>query len=358
MKIFHLIAALLLVASITIYGKNNGKPKNIIILIGDGMGIGQVSAALFSDTLAPWKQFPVTGFSVTCSADALITDSAAGATALATGQRTANRHLSITPEGKPIKTIMEYAREKGKSTGVVVTSTLTHATPAAFVSHMDERNKESEIARQYPQHHWNVMIGGGLQYFTPQVDGKYIEDSSPVINELSGKGYSVYTSADSLFTYPPTKDFYALIAKDGVPAARQRSYSLGQLTETALQHLNKNNKGFVLMIEGSQIDWACHNNERDNMYAELKDFHTAINAALRFAMKDKNTLVLVTADHETGGTCITNGKPGDTQPEITFVSKKHTAAMVGVFCYGPGGINFSGVQDNCGIGKKLINLVR
>jgi alkaline phosphatase len=155
----------------------------------------------------------------------------------------------------------------------------------------------------------------------------------------------------------PLSKFYALIDSDGVAKASERNYTLGDLTKIAISNLSQNKNGFVLMIEGSQIDWAGHGNNSEYILSELKDFDTAINAALDFAEDNGNTLVVVTADHETGGLSINGGTKNGKNLELKYTTKGHTGNMVGVFAYGPGEEQFRGIYENYMIGRKLIHFV-
>lgn len=321
------------------------------------MGLSQVSSSLVSDSSNAFKEFPTVGLSVTCSADKLITDSAAGATALATGHKTNNKWISVAPDGTILKTVFEYAKDKGKAAGVVVTSTVSNATPACFLGHGTDRKKERELAAQYPDDNWDVIIGGGLKYFKPFNDTVNKKIFTEKISTLHNSGYLVFTSADSLLRLKPKSKFYALLAEDGLPGALSRDYTLTDLANAALRAVTRNKKGFVLMIEGSQIDWALHDNQSREFEAEMKDFNRAIHTALNFARKDGNTLVLVTADHETGGLAVAGGKTDSTALSYAYTTKGHTASAVGVFAFGPGAEKFGGIQHISGIGEKLIKLL-
>ena len=345
---FYILSAVFIFAC----AQEKSKPQNIIILIGDGMGTSQVSASVLSMDNDAFRKFPVTGFSVTCSKNELITESGAGATAIATGYRTNNRYLSLDPvTNKPITTIFEIAEKMGKSTGVVVTSSVTDATPAAFLSHIDERKKENEIAQQFSKTDVDVVIGGGLKFFRGR------EDKINLTDTLKKRGYNFFPAFKDLSSDKSGKNFYALFDSVGLPHADKRNYSLSQLTKIALENVKKNKKGFVLMVEGSQIDWAGHANDQQYLLSELKDFDGAINTALEFAEKDGNTLVVVTADHETGGMSIVSGNRNGSDLKLAFTVGDHTAAMVGVFAKGPGQELFTGINDNYMIGRKLIKLV-
>ncbi|MDO8549281.1 MAG: alkaline phosphatase [Ignavibacteria bacterium] len=333
-------------------------PKNIVILIGDGMGVNYVSASVLSIKNDPFRRFTVSGFSVTCSADKLVTESAAGATAFATGYRTNNLLISIHPETKePMLTLFELAEKLNKATGIVVTCSITHATPAAFVAHVEHRNMELEIAKQFINLDLDVVIGGGKKFLTPQSLGGDRVDELNLISKIINNGYNYYDSYEKLKNNKPGNKFFALFEPVGLPKASGRDYSLGDLTKIALDYLSKQPNGFILMIEGSQIDWGGHANNQDYLLSEMEDFNTAINTVLDFAEKNGETLVLVTADHETGGMNITDGDVDGCDIELKFSTKGHTADMVPIFTKGPGEEEFSGVMDNYIIGRKLFKLL-
>ncbi|HEX7356918.1 MAG TPA: alkaline phosphatase [Ignavibacteriaceae bacterium] len=354
---FRLFLALLFAAS-SIISAQNVKPKNIIILIGDGMGINYVGASLLQDSNSPFKEFKSIGLSITCSADKLITDSAAGATAIATGYLTNNKYVSVDPNGKPLYTIFELAKKRGLSTGIVVTSSVAHATPGAFIAHTKDRNDQTEIALQMIEKNINVVIGGGLKYFLPKNLSGARNDDRNLIDVLKAKNYSLPKNYGELNSLDESeKNLYALLELDGLPESTKRDYTLGDLTNNALKHLKRNSKGFVLMIEGSQIDWAGHDHKSKELLTEMQDFITAVKAALNFAKVNKNTLVLVTSDHETGGMAITNGNLDATDMELSYNTGGHTPSPVGIYAFGPGESNFAGIMNINKIGQKLFYLL-
>jgi len=337
--------------------QNPDKPKNIIIMIGDGMGISQVSASVLTNPNSAFKKFPVTGFSVTCSADKLITDSAAGGTAIACGMRTKNGQIGVDAEGNSLLSIFDFAGQKKLSTGVVVTSDITNATPAAFLGHVLDRHNSEKLAEEYLSANTDILIGGGKEFFTAENSGGKRKDNQDLLKKIENNGYELYFDYASL-EKSHAKKYFALLDNGELPSAEKRNYSLSDLTRKALETLSSNKNGFVLMVEGSQIDNGGHGNNQEELLSELNDFEHAIQTALNFAGEDKQTLVLVTADHETGGTAIIGGDVTGGNIKLGFASKAHTAAMVGVFAFGPGCELFSGINENYRIGKKLISLLK
>lgn len=349
---------ILFLAALNILNAQNVQPKNIIILIGDGMGINYVGASLLQDPNSPFKEFKTIGLSITCSADKLITDSAAGATAIATGYLTNNKYISVDTLGQPLYTIFEHAEKLGLSTGLVVTATVTHATPGAFVGHTNNRNDQTLIASQMVEQDVDVVIGGGLKYFLPKNFSGERDDNVFLTDKLVNKGYALaksYTELNKLSD--TTKQFYALLEMDGLPESLRRDYSLGDLTKKALTHLKNDPDGFVVMIEGSQIDWAGHDHKSKELMEEMKDFSSAVTEALVFAKADKNTLVLITSDHETGGMSVTKGNLDGSDLELSYTSGGHTPSPIGIFAYGPGEELFKGIMNINDIGQKLFYLL-
>ncbi len=336
----------------------NVKPKNIIILIGDGMGINYVGASLLKDPNSPFKEFKTIGLSITCSADKLITDSAAGATAIATGYLTNNKYVAVDTLGNPLYTIFEHAEKLGLSTGVVVTASIAHATPGAFLGHSISRYDQNLIASQMVEQNFDVIIGGGLKYFLPKSLSGEREDNRNLMDDLKLKEYSLPKNYSELNSLPESiTNFYALLEMDGLPESSKRNYSLGDLTKTALNHLKIDKDGFVLMIEGSQIDWAGHDRKSKELLDEMEDFSAAVTEALNFAKKDGNTLIVITSDHETGGMSITKGNLDGSDLELAYSSGSHTPSPVGIFAFGPGEGIFSGIMNINHIGQKLFYLL-
>jgi alkaline phosphatase len=319
-------------------------PKNIILFIGDGMGLAQVTAAKVANGSLEMERCPVTGFVTTWAADHLTTDSAAAATALATGFKTNNEMLGVSPDGQPLKNTTEAAEAANKSTGTAVVCSLTHATPAGFIAHVPSRKMDREIAEQITASDVDVLFGGGLKFFD--------------LPELQKKMTVVTNAAEFRALGTPEKAAVILYEQDP-PYAAERTVSLKELTQKAIAILSQDPDGFFLMVEGSQIDWACHGNDGTNTIREVIDFDNAVGAGLDFAQKDGQTLVLVTADHECGGFALIDGSiAGKTVSETGFVHKEHTASMVPLFAFGPGSAGFSGIQDNTDIGKTLIRFIQ
>jgi alkaline phosphatase len=336
-------------------------PKNVILMIGDGMGVAQVTAGRTHKGSLELEQFPAGGLAVTHAAgDDYITDSAAGATAYASGVKTSNGMLGMKPDKTRVTTVAELAASLGKRTGIVATCSVTHATPAAFLAHVESRGSQFDIAEQIAAADVNVLLGGGWGWFLPTGAGGRRTDAKDLLAEMRTKGFtSVSTPQElELLDLAHTEKLVGLFADNHVGPAPDRNPSLSDMTAAALSVLERSEKGFFLMVEGSQIDWASHENKSDETAAEMADFDDAVGIARRFAERDGSTLVVVTADHETGGYAIVGGSLKDSTVTGKFSTGGHTATMVPLFSFGPGSEQFSGILENAEIGKRLQAVVR
>lgn len=328
----------------------NSKPKNIIFLIGDGMGVAQIYAGLTANHGAlNITNMPITGFSKTHSATDYVTDSAAGGTALSTGQRTYNDALAVNTDTVPIPTILEISNQNGYATGLVSTSSITHATPASFIAHQKSRSLTEEIAADFLKTDIDIFIGGGYKFFSERTDGR------DLIKELEKKKYKVYRTIEDAKKNNKGKQAI-LTADDHNPLYPERGEMLPDATEKAIKVLSNNKKGFFLMVEGSMIDWGGHNNDTKFVVLEMLDFDRAVAKALEFTSSNKETLVVITADHETGGMAVEGGNFETGEVKANFTTGNHTAVMVPVFAYGAGAENFTGVYKNTDVFKKMIEL--
>jgi len=324
------------------------KAKNIILLIGDGMGLSQVSASQFYNKNATnFERFSVIGLSKTSSSSDLITDSAAGATALASGVKSYNGAIGVSSDTLSAETIVEQISIKGIKTGIISTSAITHATPACFYAHVKSRRMEDEIASFLVDSEVDFFAGGGLKFFNKRKDGKNLT------LKLEEKGFEV--TIDKLPKNISDKKQAILLSKNGMPTMLEgRGDFLPEATQLALDYLSKNEEGFFLMVEGSQIDWGGHDNNANYLISELLDFDKTIGVALDFAEKNGETLVIVTADHETGGFTLasTNGDYNKINP--VFATGGHSATMVPVFSEGPESEKFGGIYENTAIYNKIL----
>ena len=329
------------------------KAKNIILLIGDGMGLAQLSSAYyFSDTTPNFSRFKYIGLHQTTPVGNLITDSAAGATAFSTGQKSYNSAIGVDKDTMPLETILEWAAKQGKHTGLVATSSITHATPASFYAHVKNRYLQEEIAAYFVNAPVDFAAGGGIQYFNKRADGKNLLDS------LVAKGVDVDTTELGAMPLSDQRHAY-LLAPDSLRSIwGGRGDFLPKATSLALDFLSQHKDGFFLMVEGSQIDWGGHNKNAQFIINEVIDFDQTVGLALDFAARDGNTLVIVTADHETGGFALSApsvfGVDDYSHIVPTFSTSGHTASLIPVLAYGPGADQFMGVYQNNAIYDKMV----
>jgi alkaline phosphatase len=324
--------------------------KNIILLIGDGMGLAQIYAG-YTENKGSLNilNFPYTGICKTNSADRYVTDSAAGATAMATGKKTKNGMLAMDSLGRSFVTILEIAEKYGRSTGLVATASITDATPAAFIAHCSSRFNNEDIALDFLKNDIDVFIGGGRNYFNKRTDNR------DLTVDLRKKGYKVAFTLDDI-AQTNTGKLAGLTSELHNPFISEgRGNMLSVSTETAIRLLSRNSKGFFLMVEGSHIDMAGHKNNLNMVAQEVIDFDKVVAIAHEFASKDSNTLVIITADHETDGLVLTGGNLKQGTVEGKFANNYHTAVPVMVFAYGPGAEKFTGFYDNTEIFKKMMN---
>jgi alkaline phosphatase len=328
------------------------KPKNVILLIGDGMGLTQIYAGMVANGDAlNIERFKYIGFHKSYSSDNIITDSAAGATAFSCGEKTYNGAIGVGTDSLARETILETAEKKGLATGLVATCTITHATPASFIAHAKSRKLDEDIAADFMKTDVDVFIGGGKDYFEKR------SDSINLLDKLKANGYGIATGDAEILAFTGNKlaGFIAPVQPDS--ATGTRGDILHKATQKALDIVSKNPQGFFMMSEGSQIDWGGHANKQTYIIQEMLDFDKAIGKALDFAEKDGNTLVIVTADHETGGFGITGGSIAERKVEGAFLTTHHTGVMIPVFAYGPGAEEFQGIYQNTDIYHKMMNLL-
>lgn len=332
-------------------GKN--QPKNVILLIGDGMGLSHMYAAytVTKDNIR-MVQCPNIALVATFSDSNYITDSAAAGTAIATGTKTTNGMIGMKPDKTPLKSVLKYAEDKGLATGLVATSSITHATPASFIASVESRKMLEEIAWQFLYTDIDVFIGGGYDNFAVRKDKLNLVDSLLVRN------YSVARTIPEMMEVNEGKLAALLYPEHAPKISEGRGDMLSLATSKAIELLSTNKKGFFLMVEGSQIDWGGHDNDLDYVVNETLDFDKACAVALDFASRDGETLVIITADHETGGLSIPGGDLKAGKPEGKFTTGDHSAIPVPLYSDGPGSEEFHGFIDNTDIFKTIYSLLR
>ncbi|MBS4204493.1 alkaline phosphatase [Lederbergia citrea] len=392
---------------------NSGKAKNVIFLIPDGFSASYATNYRWYKGEESAMDSMLVGMHRTYSANSEVTDSAAAGTAMATGEKTNNGMISTSPEGEKLQTILEAAEKTGKSSGLVATSTITHATPAVFASHVASRADEADIAPQLLENDVDVILGGGKKYFPDSL-----------LNEAKKSGYNIISDKNDLQKAKKSKKLIGLFAEDALAPELDRDKtdqpSLAEMTDTALNILNKDKDGFFLMIEGSQIDWAGHAHDAAWAMKDTEAFEEAVERAVDFAKKDKKTLVVIAGDHDTGGMSVggygeyaanleilrnvtatgdymasqlndnrsnvkeivkkftdldlsaeevekiktatnPNGAINDVVSEralVGWTSSAHTGVDIPLYAYGPGSELFSGLHENTDIPKLIAKAMK
>ncbi len=353
-RVKNLIIVTLFVLLVAISGCATS-PSNVILCIGDGMGFEHVrAAAIYANgeegTLC-FESFPYRTTMTTHSANAAITDSAASGTAIATGQKVNNKVLNmrIPGDGSELQTLLEYFQQKGKAVGLVTTTPITHATPAAFAAHEPSRYNYAHIAEDYlAQTRPNVLFGAGAHGMTAQAaeEAGYI-----VVNNLI-ELRQLNTEQVSMVSGQFGEDIpYETKWDANFP-------HLSQMTETALAILDNDPDGFFLMLEGGKIDWAGHENNLANVVGETVEFEKAVQIILNWAEQRDDTLIIVTADHETGGLKVLKNNGKGILPKVSWSSKDHTATKVPVYSWGKRAGLFTGPMDNTDIHGKIIKATK
>ncbi len=336
--------------------------KNVILMVGDGMGLAQVSALMLAEEYRPVNLERATagGFVKTYSANNRVTDSAAAGTAYASGQKTRNGYLGVDPDGNPLETILDRAEGAGLATGLVATVNIQHATPGAFYGHSLQRYDYESISLDLATSGIDVAIGAGGKFMTDRKDGR------DLFAELRQHGYTMVDSLAGLdgVTSGPAMAIFHDEEIPFVSEGRDPEY-LPRASAKALEILTgstpRGQGGFFLMIEGSRIDYAGHDNNPEALLGEMRDFDAAVGVAFDYADANPGTLVVVLADHETGGLTLPAGREDFTLPdsgvELRWSTGGHTASMVPMFAYGAEATHFGGVFDNTEINRLLTQLL-
>lgn len=328
------------------------KPMNVILMIGDGMGLAHLASGMFANggelTITNLR---TTGWVCTQSATDFTTDSAASGTAYAAGVKTHNGAIGVDKDNNSVPNIPEKVAKTGMVSGVVTTDSMTGATPSAFFAHQPDRNMSAEIWADLADAEIIFFAGGSKEDFERQDEKtvKAVQKRYHVIESLDDKK----AAKAKRVGYLPPKSRTASVSEgrgDFLPAS----------TEYAIEFLNSNKKdgkGFFLMVEGARIDKSAHGNDYPEVVKEVLDFDQAVEAAIRFAEKDGNTLVIISADHETGALSLRGGDPSKGNMKGSFSSGGHTGIPVPLFAYGPGSQHFMGVQENSDVSNKIAELL-
>lgn len=338
-------------------------PRNLIYMIGDGMGLSHVAMMMIEGGYAEtaFDRMDNVALITTYSANNRVTDSAAAGTALASGAKTNNSMLGLSPDSLNLQSLMARAQARGASTGLVVTCEIQHATPGAFYAHVPHRGDYATISQQLLKSGAEVILGGGRSAMVaPQPNG----EATP-LQQLIDAGYRSIDSLDELSEVESGR-VVGLLSEGHLPSMlKGRGDYLPRAVEGALRILNRNaerhNEGFVLMVEASQIDFESHANSAQGVLAEVRDFEQAITVAMRYVESHPETLLVVTADHETGGLTMPSGNSDFTASEsgieYRFGSGSHTAIPVPVYLYGCGAEQINGVIDNTELAARLAELL-
>lgn len=326
--------------TITVEPVSGTKVKNVILMIGDGMGLTQISTAWVANRgKLNMDQMTHTGLTRTYAADKLITDSGAAGTALATGNKARYHSVGVDTLGNPLPSLTDLAVAKGLGTAVVVTCGLTDATPAAFCASNPERENQEDLAADFLEVNADYMLGGGRSKFTDR------DDNRNLLKEMESKGYHVVTTWEETKKISDGKVFAVL--EDGqLPMAPEREKLFQDAVMHAIDHVDKNDKGFFAIFEGSRIDDCGHWHDIPALLGEIYDFDQTLGKVLQWAEKDGETLVIVLADHETGGLTLIDGDIQSGKVTAHFSTGGHSDIMVPVFAYGPQSGRFSGIMEN------------
>ena len=384
-------------------------PGKVILFIGDGVGVSYWTLARFASEDLAINEFRILGLVDTRASNTRITDSAAAATAYASGVRTYNGAIGVDPDTTSVPTVLEQARDHGWATGLVATSSVTHATPASFAAHVPLRAMQFEIARQMVESGVDVLLGGGLRWFSAGTR----PDGVDLVGRLS-RTHTAAMDANQLRSVDlgSTNRLFGLFAEDGMPDAHLRTPGLPDMTRAAIEVLDHDEDGFFLMVEGSQPDWRGHDNDPvQAITAEMLDFDRAIAVGLDYQRRHPETLIVVVADHETGGLAVelandrtdmietaaeldeagarlagvaellpepnrtelrhmadslratavqirrsarTTG--GTVSLRAAYTTRDHTAQMIPLFASGPSAERFGGIIDNWRVGELLLEL--
>ncbi len=353
-RIINALSVFILLATtaIMLNSCKSKETKNIIFIIGDGMGLQEMFAAYTANGGSlNLERVSHVGLQKNYSANKYITDSAASGTALACGSKTNNGMIGVDTSLNVLESFLKVAERYGMATGLVSTSSITHATPASFIANEESRNSYENIAADFLETDVDLVFGGGLDHFSKRADGR------DLTVELKANGYEVVTDLESFEAFSGDK-IYALTAPVHNPRVTEgRGDMLPRAVRKALLLLNREDNGFFLMVEGSQIDWGGHKNDQEYVITETLDLDAVVKEALDFAEEDGNTLVVVTADHETGGMVVLNGNPQKRWVQTNFTTGGHTGILIPVYAYGPGAELFTGIYENTEFKPRFMQLL-
>ena len=337
--------------TVTVREPKGKKVKNIIFMIGDGMGLEQISAAwVCNGGKLNMDNFTNVGIQRTYSANKLVTDSAAAGTALATGHKTNNGMVSMTPDSVAVKSLAEEAMEKGKRAGAAVTCRVNDATPAVFFSHSATRKDQEDIVAQMAGSGVYFLSGGGTKFWRDREDGRDIAE------EVKANGYTYVETKEDLMAVEEGP-VIALMDSHELRPSLDRGDILPVSVAKALQLLD-NKKGFFLMVEGSMIDDGGHDNKAGLTMEEIFDFDRTLGIVLEWAEKDGETLVIVTGDHATGGMTLLSGSIEEKRIRVNYSTTGHNGIALPVFAWGPHSEDFIGIYENTELSDRIRALIK
>jgi alkaline phosphatase len=323
----------------------HGRIKNVILMIGDGMGLVQIDAANKVNGGLSLLNMKYIGLFDNRSRDAFTTDSAGAGSSLATGESNSNRHISISDDGVPYPSLTDFFSERGYACGVVTLGNVVDATPAAFYGHNVERDDADALTKDLLDGKVDLLAGSGINQFTHRDDG------FDIISALEGAGYDFIRDVGDI----NGTDKKVICIDEAMEAAADTT-NIGLLAETtkaAVDKLSSDSKGFFLMVEGAKIDYAGHSNCLPGSIVETLSFDMAVQEALKFADSNGETLVIVTADHETGGLTLVDGDLETGHLTARYTTNDHTPVMIPVFAYGPYADRFIGKYQIYDLPNKI-----
>ena len=328
-------------------------PKSIIFVIADGTGIGHYTLSYYSNELFPYRDFDYIGLVAThpddCSKGGCdtgfkkVTDSASSATAYSTGRKTFNGAIGVSKDNQKLETVVEIAEKYKMNTGLIATSTITHATPASFASHVNSRKEEYEIARQLSLSDVDLLFGGGKYFWPDSIIDNFINKNGVLIEDINDE-----INSDSRVL--------GLFSDKALP-----KHSEGRIPKTvdmakkALNFLSSKKNNFFLMIEESQVDWGGHRNDGQYIKDEMESLSELISYLIEYQKEHPEILLVLTSDHECGGVAIHDHDDGNMH--VNFTSTYHTANFVPIWATGPGSTYFGNFLDNTDVGNLLIDFV-
>lgn len=342
-------------------GKNNSNPggqepqgdgtrKNLVLLMGDGMGLSQITAAsIASGGMLNLSRCRHIGLQKVYASDQLVPSSASTGTAMFCGVKTKYLHIGVDHQGNRVPNITEILESGGIATGLITTSFIADATPATFYAHNPDRYAQEAMAAELVGSGIDVIIGGGRRHLNARADSLNLLDS------LSAYGYQVFDNLEAALQVNAGKVACFTDEYKPLKVSEGRGDMLARSAEKAVKLLESNDQGFFLLVEGAQIDWACHDHDADYMLEEMMDFDDAVGKMLDYADSKGNTLVVILGDHETGGYALAGGSEQSGEVVSQFTTTDHTAAMIPVFAHGPGADQFTGVYENTELFDKFMN---